>query len=423
MCKPGCACQKQSSAINNNLRSGDLQRTSYDGKEVIIVPVIMARGNVVMNDYVLPVDEFVPEAWNGVPITVGHPDDTANTPDTLLDYCIGRIFNAAVVGDTLRGEAWVEVDRCARINSELLQYLESDVNIDVSTGYFCDTEKSSGSMGGRNYNGIHRNIRPDHLAFLPGDVGACSWADGCGVRANRRKRMKMPDLTRVRTPAVIEIPAGVYIRNERGHDDDRRQIIADLVSSGDSPFTPDDQPSLESMSDGTLRRMRDTFKKAAEDPKEQPVDPKSKLPPADAEEPADPQEEEVPADEADSEEPPMDEEVPAEDDEKLKGNRKEFVLSDQDKEALDLARRLRDEHKARLVKHVVANSKISEEAANKMPLDTLEVVANGLAVPKPDYSGIAAPVVINSDQGDSAAKDMVPVGVYDVIRNRKKENA
>jgi len=30
-------------------------------------------------------------------------------------------------------------------------------------------------------------MRPDHLALLPNEAGACSWADGCGVRSNEEQ--------------------------------------------------------------------------------------------------------------------------------------------------------------------------------------------------------------------------------------------
>jgi hypothetical protein len=48
-------------------------------------------------------------------------------------------------------------------------------------------------------------------------------------------------------------------RHARGSDDDRRQIIADLISSDDSPFTPDDEDALRMMSNDALRTVRDDF--------------------------------------------------------------------------------------------------------------------------------------------------------------------
>jgi hypothetical protein len=45
----------------------------------------------------------------------------------------------------------------------------------------------------------------------------------------------------------------------RGSNDDRRQIVADLISDDRSPFTPDDETSLRAMTDATLLTMRDRY--------------------------------------------------------------------------------------------------------------------------------------------------------------------
>lgn len=44
--------------------------------------------------------------------------------------------------------------------------------------------------------------------------------------------------------------------HKRGSDDDRRQMIADLISDDASPFTPEDEEALRFMSDASLRQMR-----------------------------------------------------------------------------------------------------------------------------------------------------------------------
>ena len=49
--------------------------------------------------------------------------------------------------------------------------------------------------------------------------------------------------------------------NARGDDDDSRQIIADLISSDDSPFTPDDDMALRQMSRASLKEMRRMYLK------------------------------------------------------------------------------------------------------------------------------------------------------------------
>ena len=53
------------------------------------------------------------------------------------------------------------------------------------------------------------------------------------------------------------------MRNARGSDDDRRQIIADLLSDDRSPFTPDDEQALNMARDEILRHWRDEYLKPA----------------------------------------------------------------------------------------------------------------------------------------------------------------
>ena len=63
----------------------------------------------------------------------------------------------------------------------------------------------------------------------------------------------------------------MFKRNARGSDDDPRQIVADLISSDNSPFTPDDFDGLRMMRPELLAVMRDKYlkpKKAKAEPKD-----------------------------------------------------------------------------------------------------------------------------------------------------------
>ena len=55
---------------------------------------------------------------------------------------------------------------------------------------FTEEEQISGTWHGETYNSSARNNRPAHLALLPGGVGACFCADGCGIRANSNNNKK-----------------------------------------------------------------------------------------------------------------------------------------------------------------------------------------------------------------------------------------
>jgi hypothetical protein len=48
-----------------------------------------------------------------------------------------------------------------------------------------ETAPPGASHLGRPYNFVARNYRPDHLAILPDQRGACSIEDGCGLNTNR----------------------------------------------------------------------------------------------------------------------------------------------------------------------------------------------------------------------------------------------
>lgn len=162
------------------------------------MPVVMIVEGV-LNDSLLLAEEFgrYVESWNGVPVPVLHPEQngepvSANAPDVIEKNSVGQIFNAAIDGQKLRAEAWINIDKATRLGfAPLVAALEAGEIIEVSTGYFSDSEVKPGDYNGIPYSEIHRNIRPDHLALLPGQVGACSVADGCGTRVNSQRGIKM----------------------------------------------------------------------------------------------------------------------------------------------------------------------------------------------------------------------------------------
>ena len=129
-------------------------------------------------------------AWNGVPVCIEHPQVdgqyvSCNHPQFYEKQVIGKIFNTYFEGTKLKAEAWLEVDK----SSDILAYIQSGQKLEVSTGLFSEGVLTPGSFNGEAYEAIANKIRPDHLALLPGGVGACSWQDGCGVRANEGEEM------------------------------------------------------------------------------------------------------------------------------------------------------------------------------------------------------------------------------------------
>ncbi|MBW1723511.1 MAG: DUF2213 domain-containing protein [Deltaproteobacteria bacterium] len=172
---------------------------SLDGRPHVVAPMVAMVEGVHCGskgcDLYLKEElgKFV-EAWNGVPIPVMHPQRgdeyiSANIPEVLETQVVGRFFNARFEEGKLKGEAWIDIEKAKAIYPDLLTMLNSSAaRLEVSTGLWSDDEIVAGEWNGEHYEAIVRNIRPDHIALLPGAEGACSWEDGCGVRANQDKK-------------------------------------------------------------------------------------------------------------------------------------------------------------------------------------------------------------------------------------------
>lgn len=167
------------------------EQRMLDGRPHLVAPVVALVAGVV-NGELVPVEELAvfAEAWNGRPTPLRHPQDasgryiSANAPDVIEKSVIGQVFAMRVEDDKLRGEMWLDIEKCERLGGEALDALNrlrrGEV-LEVSTAYFCDVEQMEGVFNGEAYTAIQRNLRPDHVALLPDEVGACSIADGCGV--------------------------------------------------------------------------------------------------------------------------------------------------------------------------------------------------------------------------------------------------
>lgn len=175
-----------------------VRHTVFEGQDTLVIPVVMIVEGV-LNGSLLKQEHFgrYVEAWNGRPVPILHPERngmpvSANQPDIIERNTVGRVFGARVSNGKLKAELWICVEKAKRLgHSQLLDDLEAGKIVEVSTGYFSDEQQVSGEFNGRPYDRIDVNIRPDHLALLPGQIGACSVADGCGTRVNQSKGIAM----------------------------------------------------------------------------------------------------------------------------------------------------------------------------------------------------------------------------------------
>lgn len=266
-----CGCQDAQQQHRQRFAvhfAGGSRIETLHGRTCEVFPVVMLREGVVNGGLVLR-SELHPQSWNGVPVTVGHPESSdgaplsANAPHVWDQWRVGTIFNARLEGDKLKGEAWIDVALADTNHRGLLDTLRSGVQMDVSTGYFSTDELSFGVFADDPYIIVYRDMKPDHLALLPGDVGACSWEDGCGVRANKETAMTDKPTTEQGDGRVVSLLRRaiepLLATQRRGPDDDPRQMVADLLANDDTPFTPVDELGLREMSYEALKDMLDKY--------------------------------------------------------------------------------------------------------------------------------------------------------------------
>lgn len=131
------------------------------------------------------------DAWNGMPMVHNHPTQngkpvSARKPKVLKEFGLGYVYETVFNGK-LQHEAWFDEeltekhDRSLPEADRMLPRVKRGDPIEVSTGLYTENQPAEGVHNGRNYKFIARNYRPDHLAILPQQKGACSVEDGCGV--------------------------------------------------------------------------------------------------------------------------------------------------------------------------------------------------------------------------------------------------
>ncbi len=240
-----------------NGTAGTVQEVTRKGKRYLVAPTVALRAGV-LNGELVPADEVAKyaNAWNGRPVPIGHPKQdgqpiSANSMD-LWDETPAMFWGATVDGDALKGEIWVDIQKASDMGgqaAQLLQRLRNNEAIDVSTGYFRDFTEAPGEYGGKTYTGIARNLRPDHIAILLNEQGACSWADGCGV-----PRINQSDA--VASQSFISALVRNVINSLGGKKVDRTKIIEGLAANAQCKCS---KQQLELVDDATLVAFADSL--------------------------------------------------------------------------------------------------------------------------------------------------------------------
>ena len=125
--------------------------------------------------------------WDRIPITVNHPyHPTTGEPLSFNDQGVAERQQIGEVRDPKwdgksRAEGWFDEAATRDKAPSIYNSLKAGRAIELSTGLHTDNDPTPGEHNGVAYTAIARNHRPDHLAVLPDQRGACSLDDGCGV--------------------------------------------------------------------------------------------------------------------------------------------------------------------------------------------------------------------------------------------------
>jgi len=179
--------------ITANL-AGSVRREQLMGRDYLVAPLTLIVPGVLngsQGPLYYPPEEIAKNAsaWNGMPIVVYHPrrdgrDVSARDPEVLNRSGIGTVLRAKVDGK-LTAEGWFDIRQTRRVDNRVLHMLEAGRAGEISTGLYTRNEPvENGEHDGRKYVAIARDYRPDHLAILPDQKGACSVDDGCGLNVN-----------------------------------------------------------------------------------------------------------------------------------------------------------------------------------------------------------------------------------------------
>lgn len=129
-------------------------------------------------------------SWNGIPITRYHPMATngqhvsVNSPGIMSKQGIGYLKDTKWRGKLVH-EGWFDEQKTRAVDMRVYNALITGEPMEVSTGLFTDNVPAPGTHNGRSYQFVARNYKPDHMAVLPDQIGACSVRDGCGLNVNR----------------------------------------------------------------------------------------------------------------------------------------------------------------------------------------------------------------------------------------------
>lgn len=166
------------------------REVTSNGKDWLVVSgVPLVEG--VLNGRLVTASEFgaFENGWNGVPVVINHPKlngGSARVPSPDVTVA-GAFYNAHVDNaKRLVGDFYLDKLALARdpLGQVILENIKANRQIEVSTGYYSSSYPEPGVWNDTPYTLVDRDLKPDHIALLIDQEGACSLKDGCGLNRN-----------------------------------------------------------------------------------------------------------------------------------------------------------------------------------------------------------------------------------------------
>ena len=177
--------------IKHRVSNAAIRTEERDGREVIVVPSVVAKFNTVLNDIFYGEDELRKsyQQVNGLPAPMGHPVlngqyVSARSPEAINRHWAGAWnANARIEGDVIRADKLIDVETAneSERGRRLLQAIEAGEPISTSTGLLMEREDAP---EGAEYKWVGVNFAFDHDAILLDEAPAIGTEEGVGMMVN-----------------------------------------------------------------------------------------------------------------------------------------------------------------------------------------------------------------------------------------------
>lgn len=262
-------------SVTANL-SGKVRKETLGGRTYLVAPISMLVPGVVPGSAgsgYYPPEEVGrdPSSWNHVPLVVYHPTQngvpvSARDPAIIDKFGIGFAYRTRMEAPSekyphgrLAGEGWFDEEATKRVDMRVYSALASGKKIEVSTGLFLDSEQApegavhNSPEGPVSYTFVAKNYRPDHLAILPDQTGACSIKAGCGVFNEGQTDQPTQPVLNAGNTGETSMPLSADQRNE----------LVTYITTNCDCWKGDDAPAiLNGMTDDRLTKVKQGVEKA-----------------------------------------------------------------------------------------------------------------------------------------------------------------